>query len=167
MKTPTQDGWTSEPPTVAGVYEWRKISNANHHSVIRIEESALYNGLAGCRADFGSRWHPVSHFDGGLWRRLVPAVESPYSEVPCCECKERMVEFGVPNALWNSVMRPDGREHDREYLCITCFCEKLGRMVPKVEVERAYREGYDDGDIYDESQWHNSRAKKVMEGTEQ
>jgi len=47
------------------------------------------------------------------------------SEVPCCECGGKVVEFSVPSELWNMVMRPDGHETDKEYLCFDCWNKKL------------------------------------------
>lgn len=96
--TPTQDGWTSEAPTVAGVYEWK----AEEGSTVVCIHSLQYGSL---RLNKASQWP-------GLWRRLVPAVE----------------------------------------------------------VERAYQEGGDhvcqllNLSVYVGAKWNQSRAKKVMEG---
>lgn len=43
------------------------------------------------------------------------------SEAPCCKCGGKVIEFSVPNALWNMVIRQDGRESDKEYLCFACW----------------------------------------------
>ncbi len=47
------------------------------------------------------------------------------SEVPCAECSGPVHEFSVPDNLWNTVVRTEGKEHDKEYLCLNCFVEKL------------------------------------------
>ena len=49
----------------------------------------------------------------------------PVSEVPCCKCHGEVIEFTVPNELWNAVMRPDGCETDQEYLCFDCWNKEL------------------------------------------
>lgn len=96
MTTPTNnDGWTSEPPKVAGIYEFRREWDYESY-LFKIIVPDLYR-------------HHV-----GLWRRLVPAVE----------------------------------------------------------VERAYMEGFEEAacstaDLTQAQGWDRSRAKKVMEGTEQ
>lgn len=51
------------------------------------------------------------------------------SEIPCCECGGEVVEFTVPNDIWNSVMRPDGHETDREYLCFDCWYKALRQWM--------------------------------------
>lgn len=51
------------------------------------------------------------------------------SSIPCVECGGPVVEFSIPNRIWNQVVRRDGREHDREYLCIGCFVERLSEFL--------------------------------------
>lgn len=105
----TQDGWTSEPPTVVGVYGWRKNQEDEPQAVI----VAMFYGklCSDYRGKYSMQFDPCCDM-GGLWRRLVPAVE----------------------------------------------------------VERAWNEGRDSiQSQYPIRQraWQESRAKKVMEGTEQ
>lgn len=45
----------------------------------------------------------------------------PASIVPCCRCGGVVHEFTIPNEIWNSLIRWDGPETEREYLCFGCF----------------------------------------------
>lgn len=51
------------------------------------------------------------------------------SEVPCDICGGKVIEFSIPNDIWNKVIRLDGHEHDKEYLCMDCFFEALRRAL--------------------------------------
>lgn len=43
------------------------------------------------------------------------------SSIPCARCGGAVVEFSIPNDIWNEIIREDGHEHDGEYLCWNCF----------------------------------------------
>lgn len=43
------------------------------------------------------------------------------SDTPCSICNGEVVEYSIPNHIWNMIVRNGGKEHDREYLCIWCF----------------------------------------------
>lgn len=47
------------------------------------------------------------------------------SSLPCEICGGDVIEFSIPNDIWNRVIRLDGREHDKEYLCMACFFDAL------------------------------------------
>jgi hypothetical protein len=47
------------------------------------------------------------------------------SNIPCALCGEEVIEFTIPNDIWNKVMRPDGLETNKEYICINCWYNKL------------------------------------------
>lgn len=51
------------------------------------------------------------------------------STIPCDVCGGAVVEFSIPNDIWNRVMRPDGHEHDGEYICMACFFDALRRIL--------------------------------------
>lgn len=60
--------------------------------------------------------------------------ETGASGIPCNRCGGDVVEFSIPNDIWNRVIRGDGKERDDEYICIDCwfgalrgFIERLGR----------------------------------------
>lgn len=55
------------------------------------------------------------------WGEFIPSSTGEPSEVPCARCGGRVVEFVVPNDVWNSVVRLDGKEGDDEYLCEACY----------------------------------------------
>jgi hypothetical protein len=47
------------------------------------------------------------------------------STIPCCKCGGPVVEFTVPNDIWNAVIRRGGHETDQEYLCMDCWYKAL------------------------------------------
>jgi hypothetical protein len=51
------------------------------------------------------------------------------STIPCCLCGGEVVEFTVPNDIWNLVMRPDGKETDKEYVCLDCWYKALRKHL--------------------------------------
>jgi hypothetical protein len=57
------------------------------------------------------------------------SVESVVSEVPCCKCGGEVIEFVVENRIWNRIVRLDGPEHDKEYLCVACFAKQCVEFV--------------------------------------
>jgi hypothetical protein len=60
-------------------------------------------------------------------------ISKKFSSIPCCECGGEVIEFSVPNRLWNTVMRPDGHETDKEYICFSCWNNKLIEYISKVK----------------------------------
>jgi len=62
------------------------------------------------------------------------------SKIPCCKCGKEVIEFTVPNELWNMVMRHDGHETDKEYLCFDCWntelMEYLARLQSELDAEK-------------------------------
>lgn len=47
------------------------------------------------------------------------------SEVPCARRGGYVVEFSIPNDIWNKVIRIDGYERSDEYICMECFFQAL------------------------------------------
>lgn len=54
---------------------------------------------------------------------LYPSDQA--SSIPCDICGGAVIEFSIPNDIWNKVIRLDGHEHDKEYLCMACFFDAL------------------------------------------
>jgi len=54
-----------------------------------------------------------------LMRQAKPGVV--HETLPCHDCGQYHQEFSVDSVFWNRIMRPDGKETDREYLCLACF----------------------------------------------
>lgn len=76
------------------------------------------------------------------WLQAQLAFHQP-STVPCCACGGEVVEFTVPNDIWNLVMRPDGKETDKEYLCLDCWYKALRSKLDELLCrERAAVENY-------------------------
>jgi len=47
------------------------------------------------------------------------------SSIPCAKCGGSVIEFSVPNDVWNKVVRPTGRETSNEYICVNCWFNAL------------------------------------------
>ena len=47
------------------------------------------------------------------------------SGTPCDRCGGLVIEFSIPNDVWNKVIRIDGEERWDEYICMGCFLERL------------------------------------------
>jgi hypothetical protein len=60
---------------------------------------------------------------------VQPKAEKETSKIPCCLCGGKVIEFTVPNEVWNKVMRPDGKETDKEYICYECWNKKLNEFL--------------------------------------
>lgn len=54
---------------------------------------------------------------------------APLDAAPCLLCGEGVVEFSVPNDLWNAIVRRGGPETDQEYLCISCWYRKVRDFI--------------------------------------
>lgn len=59
------------------------------------------------------------------------------STIPCVLCGGVVREFSIPNEIWNYVVRDDGLETDREYMCETCYRQKANEKIEKLRVEVA------------------------------
>lgn len=51
------------------------------------------------------------------------------SEIPCARCGGEVIEYAIPNDIWNKVIRTEGRERDDEYLCMDCFFAALRKAL--------------------------------------
>jgi hypothetical protein len=51
------------------------------------------------------------------------------SAIPCSHCGGTVIEFSIPNDIWNRVIRLDGHEHTNEYLCLGCFFDALRKAL--------------------------------------
>lgn len=51
------------------------------------------------------------------------------SGIPCDLCGGDVIEFSIPSDIWNKVIRLDGHEHDKEYLCMVCFFDALRKAL--------------------------------------
>ena len=56
----------------------------------------------------------------------------PYSnevtEIPCTSCGGSVIEFTIPNDIWNKVMRKN-KETNEEYICINCWYNNLRKIL--------------------------------------
>lgn len=71
-----------------------------------------------------------------LKQQLKEANELGKSKIPCCECGGSVIEFSVPNRLWNIVMRPDGHETNKEYLCFACWNNRLYKFIASIQAHQ-------------------------------
>lgn len=58
-------------------------------------------------------------------------IANKASEIPCVECNGEVIEFSIPNIVWNKVIRRNGKEHNKEYLCIWCFLNHTINYIAK------------------------------------
>jgi len=58
------------------------------------------------------------------------------TNIPCVICNGEVVEFSIPNDIWNLVVRKNGKETDKEYLCINCWYDIL-RVAIGIEKSEA------------------------------
>ena len=56
------------------------------------------------------------------------------SKIPCCNCGGTVIEFIVPNKLWNMVIRQSGHEGDKEYLCFACWNNAIYKYIEQLHV---------------------------------
>lgn len=61
------------------------------------------------------------------------------SDLPCAICKGNLIEFTIPNDIWNKVIRKSGAETDREYLCINCFFDELRKELSLKQHENSWQ----------------------------
>jgi hypothetical protein len=78
------------------------------------------------------------------------------SSISCCECGGKVVEFTVPNDIWNMVMRPDGKETNREYICLDCWYKALKNKLD--ELAKNVQEEFDIGSGY-YKKWQKAEAQ--------
>lgn len=52
-------------------------------------------------------------------------INHEISNIPCAKCGDDVVEFSIPNDIWNRVIRPNGHEGANEYLCVNCWFSAL------------------------------------------
>jgi hypothetical protein len=64
------------------------------------------------------------------WNRRI---DSEPSVIPCAKCGGTVVEFIIPNDIWNFVIRKNGKETDQEYLCEKCWFEALRTRLFELE----------------------------------
>ena len=87
----------------------------------------------GYRAGFAAGQAATSKTIAGLQAEVAalgkPSEASEISSVSCSLCGGLCVEFVVPNDVWNQVVRVDGKESDKEYLCWSCFIDCVSRFV--------------------------------------
>jgi hypothetical protein len=72
---------------------------------------------------------------------LAGKAKSESSSIPCCNCGGEVIEFTVPNALWNKVIRHDGHATDKEYLCFSCWNQQLSDFISELETQLAELRG--------------------------
>lgn len=70
-----------------------------------------------------------------LQERVQGLESAKTSMIPCCLCGGKVIEFVIPNELWNRVIRIKGREANKEYLCFNCWNNKLTQFINKLDAE--------------------------------
>lgn len=78
--------------------------------------------------------------EGERQRILSTYPADEISGIPCDICGGDVIEFSIPNDIWNKVIRLDGHEHDKEYLCMACFFDALRTALALQATGTAERE---------------------------
>jgi len=55
------------------------------------------------------------------------------NEIPCNRCGGNVIEFSVPNDIWNTVIRQDGHERDDEYICHACWYKSIRQHLSELK----------------------------------
>lgn len=55
------------------------------------------------------------------------------SGTPCAICRGPVIEFSVPNDVWNTIVRHDKPSTDKEYLCTVCFNHAVAKYHRRQE----------------------------------
>ena len=84
---------------------------------------------------------------GGDESKVDPLVADHVSQIPCRRCGGPVVEFVVPNEVWNPIVRKNGPETDREYLCVRCFGEMAAKEIKRLQerIKAEYQRGVEEG----------------------
>jgi hypothetical protein len=75
--------------------------------------------VAGGEADGVDLSYDKGELSALLW--AIAKLRREVSEIPCARCGGDVVEFTVPNEVWNTVVRLDAPEGDDEYICEECY----------------------------------------------
>jgi len=60
------------------------------------------------------------------------------SSIPCARCGGEVIEFTVPNELWNEIVRwPDGKERADEYICLDCWHKAVEKRIQFLNIQIA------------------------------
>ena len=65
-----------------------------------------------------------------VWGIVISSSEP--TELPCAKCGGLVMEFTIPNDIWNLVVRRGGPERGEEYLCYPCFITAVGAEVKRL-----------------------------------
>ena len=59
------------------------------------------------------------------------------SSIPCARCGGVVIEFSVPNDIWNAIVRRDAPEGSDEYMCHACWLRALRAFAKQSAREHA------------------------------
>lgn len=77
-----------------------------------------------------SSWTDGDDARAQLFTRAANALGAiDVGAAPCDECGGPAPEYTVPNEAWNTIIRNDGREGPREYICLNCFAATAARRI--------------------------------------
>lgn len=93
------------------------------HVIITPENQAEYDALH----EQLVQGYEASKGEGQRLLSMYP--DDKVTEIPCDLCGGAVIEFSIPNDIWNRVIRLDGHEHDKEYLCMACFFNALRKAL--------------------------------------
>ena len=88
----------------------------------------------GCAWDGEKNICPQCLFDRiAELEKVIESMPYPVSPTKCDRCAGPVYDFTVSNDLWNHVVRKDGPETYREYLCLTCFHAMVADRITELE----------------------------------
>lgn len=100
------------------------VCKAYLHTPKILETTFILNRLKDMKKELSKQ---ISKIKPNFENRLFNS--NKVSKIPCVACGGELIEFSIPNDIWNKVIRRKGKESDQEYLCIKCFFEKLRKEL--------------------------------------
>jgi len=69
------------------------------------------------------------------------------SSIPCARCGGVVIEFSVPNDIWNAIVRRDAPEGSDEYMCHACWLRALRAFAKQSACEHEAWEAIRNGTV--------------------
>ncbi len=106
--------------------------------VERLKQTA--NNGAECSKCLGKAAEPICMYCDECYGDLTAEIEqlrseSKRSDIPCCKCGGPVIEFSIPNAAWNTIIRDNDPATDQEYLCLNCFADIAAEKIERLREE--------------------------------
>jgi len=71
---------------------------------------------------------------------MVTFISNEVSTIPCSRCGGKVIEFTVPNDIWNKIIRDNLNTSDEsEYICVECWFDSLRSAIGLVPIYKKNR----------------------------